>query len=460
VRKKWQKTTVAAAVAALALAACSSGSGSANDEDTITVWTFKKEWVPGIEAAAKAYKESTGKDIDFKVQYFDEANGLYSSKVSAAARSDELPDLLTAYGNSWDYVGGKMYQQLNGKLDDQLANIPENLVTNYVKYSQSASDACKANPDCTYGDVKVGDYYFVPQISGATGYFYAYRSQLEKAGLDPDNPPATWSDLMSAMATTKKELGESGGMIMPLKIPESGWLWLLRPMLFTQLGAEDTDALFNDRSGAMWKDPRVLKVLEMYDGLSPSWINSVLQLDIVTGDDAFAAQQATWYYGGTFSLSGLVQKGVDQKDLVVFPMPVEPGGAYDQLKLVPWASGQLGISKDADNTDEALDFLKFYMSPDGAEPFQQAVHDTPAVNLPASDDADNPLLPATAATFDQGAEAYDEVRVYGPQCDGAKTLNNQAAVALTQLIGGHTTPDKLAGQLQDLFKKAWASCDG
>lgn len=458
--KKWKAVVAIAVIASGALAGCSSGSSTSDGgSDSLTVWTFKKEWVPGLEAAAKAYAEETGKSFKLDVQYFNEENGVYASKVSAAARSKSLPDLLTAYGNSWDYVGGGLYQQLNGKLDDVLGNIPAALVDDFVKMSDATAKACSENPDCTYGDVKVGDYYTVPQISGATGYFFANKKKLQEAGLNPDEAPSDWAALITAMQKTESALGKTGGFAMPLKIPETGWLWLLRPLLFTQLGADRTAALFADESGAMWEDPAVVRTLELYDELSPYWIDSSLQNDIVMTDDAFAAGQTTWYFGGTFSLAGLVQKGVDPANLLVFPMPAAAGGQLAQLKLRPWASGQIGVSVSTKKTDAALEFLKFYMSPPAAEAFQAAVHDTPAVTLPASGDADaNPLVAATEESFSDGDDAYNEFTVYGPQCDGAKTLNNQAAVALTQLIGGRTAPKALAGTLHDLYKKAWASC--
>jgi len=458
--KKWKAVLAVTAIASTVLAGCSSGSSDPDgSSDTLTVWTFKKEWVPGLEAAAKAYAEKTGTDFKLDIQYFNEENGIYASKVAAAARSKTLPDLLTAYGSSWDYVGGGLYQKLNGKMDDVLGNIPTALVDDFVKLNQATATTCADNPDCTYADVKVGDYYTVPQISGATGYFFANKAKLKEAGVDPDTAPADWAELISEMEKTKAALGKTGGFAMPLKIPETGWLWLLRPALFTQLGAEKLDALFADKSGAMWEDPAVVKTLENYDELSPYWIDSALQNDIIMTDDAFAAGQATWYFGGTFSLAGLVQKGVDPADLLVFPMPTAAGAEASQLKLRPWASGQIGISSSTKKTEAATEFLKFYMSKPAAEAFQEAVHDTPAVALPADDAAaSNPLVAATDVSFGDGPDAYNEVKAYGPQCDAAKTLNNQAAVALTQLIGGKTTPDALAAKLHDLYKKAWASC--
>lgn len=441
----------------LILAGCAAPSGD-TASDSLTVWTFKKEWVPGIEAAAEAYAEKTGGTVTIDVEYFDEANGVYSSKVTAAARGDELPDLLTAYGSQWDYVGGKLFQQLNGKMDDTLANFPPALVDSFVKFTEANAETCSANPDCTYGDVKVGDYYTLPQISGATGYFYANRDQLEAAGIDPDAISADWATLVENISKTHEELGDAGGVALPLKIPETGWLWLLRPTLFTQLGASATADLFADKTGQSWLDPAVVKSLELYDELSPYLIPSVLQDGIEEADQAFVSGQATWYYGGTFSLAGLVQKGMDPSKLVVFPMPVAEGGELSALTLRPWASGSIGVSKDAQNTELALDFLKFYMSEPGAQAFASKVADTPAVVLPAADSADNPLVPATEASFGDGEDAYDEFVSYGPTCDAAKTLNNQAAVALTGFVTGEQTPDSLASTLADLYQKAWTAC--
>jgi len=468
VTKTWRSFIVVAITAATVTSAAgctSSASNAAGGQNlsssaaqSLTVWTFKKEWVPGLQAAAAAYASKTGKKFTLDVQYFDEANGVYSSKVSASARSNQLPDLLTAYGSQWDYVGGGLFKNLTGKMDEQLKNIPDSLVNDFVKYTQTTADACSANKDCTYKSVTLGNYYTVPEISGATGYFYVSKDQLTKAGLDATHIPANWAELIGELQATSSKLGQTGGLVMPLKIPETGWLWMLRPMLFTQLGAARTAALFSDKTGNLWKDPAVVNTLRLYDQLSPSWVPSVLQDDIEQGDDVFSSGKGTWYFGGTFSLAGLVQKGMDPNKLLIFPMPVAAGGALPKLQLQPWASGSIGISKNTKNEAATLAFLKFYMSQPAAQAFATAVHDTPAVTIPAANGDTNPLLPATKASFGQGADAYNEFTVYGPGCDGAKTLNNQAATALTALIGKHSTPVQVADKLQGLFQKAWAAC--
>lgn len=467
---RWSKaaTSLVLVVLAVVVAACGSssddkGSGStgADGSGELTVWTFKKEWVPGIEAAGRAYEQETGRRLKLDVQYFDEANGVYASKVSAAARQKKLPDLLTAYGPQWDYVGAGLYQQLDGRLDGALGNMPTELVDDFVKYSQSTADVCAANKDCTYRDVRVGSYYTVPQISGATGYFYADKDKLTEAGLDPAAIPADWAGLIEAIAATSDKLGGEGGVALPLRIPETGWLWLLRPLLFTQLGAERTKALFDDKSGDAWKSPEVVETLKRYDELSPYWVKGILQDGMEETDAKFVSGQATWYFGGTFSLAGLAQKGMDPSRLLVFPMPVATGGALSRLTLKPWASGFIGISRNSGNSELATRFLEFYMSPAGAEPFARAVNDTPAVTLPPSDDtAAQPLAAATDASFGTGADAYDEIASggWGPQCGAAKTLPNQAAVALTGLVTRQTTPEQLSGKLAELYGKAWKAC--
>jgi multiple sugar transport system substrate-binding protein len=442
----------------------SSGSSSAGDGDgthasgavKLTAWTPNSQWVAGLKAAADAYNK-TGKKLTLDVQYIDQENGVYASKVAAATRTNTLPDLLTVNGaDQWSYVGAGEFKKLNGIMDATLTNFPQSVVGNYIKYSETNKKVCDANKDCTYKDVQVGDYYTFPQISGGTGYFFVNKSLLTQAGLDPSHVPATWSELVQEIQASHDKLGDTGGLIMPLQLPESGWLWFFRPLLFTQLGPDKTMALFSDKSGQAWRDPAVLNTLKLYDQLSPLWVPSVLQDSIDVGDDLFSGGKATWYLGGTYSLSGLVQKGMDPDNLLIFPIPTAPGGALDKLEILPWASGFIGISKSTKNESAAEDFLKFYMSQPGAEAFATAVHDAPAVSVPES--SDNPMAAAEKASFSDGPNAFSDFTIYGPTCDGASTLNHQASVALTQLIGGHTTPDKLAQQLAGLYKKAWSAC--
>ena len=47
-----------------------------------------------------------------------------------------------------------------------------------------------------------GEYYGVPWTWGAVGILYN-KDLFPKAGLDPENPPATWTDFLAAVQTLK-----------------------------------------------------------------------------------------------------------------------------------------------------------------------------------------------------------------------------------------------------------------
>ncbi len=92
---RWSKaaTSLLLVVLAVVVAACGSssddkegGSTRADGSGELSVWTFKKSGCPASRPRREPTSRRRARDSRLDVQYFDEANGVYASKVSAAAR--------------------------------------------------------------------------------------------------------------------------------------------------------------------------------------------------------------------------------------------------------------------------------------------------------------------------------------------------------------------------------------
>jgi ABC-type glycerol-3-phosphate transport system substrate-binding protein len=430
---------------------------SSGPPETLTIWTWKENHIPAIKAVADAWNAKTGGNVNVDVQFYTETDAVFQNKITAAARTNGLPDLLSYYGGAhWDLAGSGILTDLTSDVDaDWLSQFPASIVDGGIKLSDGKAAACASNADCKYKDIKAGSVSALPQIAGATGYVFANKKLLQTAGVDVNRPPANWQEWIDAMTKTVAADPQKGGLGLGLKVPETGYLWVFRLLGFSHLGSDAFAARFNQ--GGQWTSPASEKTFRLYDQLSPLWLPTALQTDIGAAESAFGRGDSAWLIGGTFSYSTLIQTGIDPNDVMVFPVPTDASDVIKTRTLKPWVSVMLGVTKDAKNRQLALDFMRFYFSQEGAAIFGTTAQDLPAIALPPGSVNAGPLA-ATQEAFSDSPDAFDEFTTYGPQCDAAKTVTNQASVALTRLITKESDPAQVAQEFQTIFDTAWKAC--
>src|SRR5436190_16987615 len=88
----------------------------------LTFWTWKVNHVPGLEAVAKNFEAQTGIKVTVTAVNPDDA---YRTKLTTAAQSGELPDLLsywTGGDDFWDKAASGTLMELTDKRDADWAN--------------------------------------------------------------------------------------------------------------------------------------------------------------------------------------------------------------------------------------------------------------------------------------------------------------------------------------------------
>src|SRR2546427_12710461 len=85
----------------LILVACGgSTSPSTTGSVKLTMWTWKIAHIPGLQAIAKDFEARTG--INVKVTAYN-PDEVYRTKITTAAQSGDLPDILSYWSTSqWD----------------------------------------------------------------------------------------------------------------------------------------------------------------------------------------------------------------------------------------------------------------------------------------------------------------------------------------------------------------------
>jgi len=170
-------------IASLALSGCGSAGGSKSSNgasDKLVVWDWKSSDKTATNYVAKAKadfaKKHPGTTVEFVAQPFDQ----YYTLLGAAIQSGKGPDVILFNG------GGQLRDRASSLLPlDQYVTPDKTRLAGWDAFT------------------KDGKIYAAP-ITLQGHPIYYNKSFYQKAGLDPNKPPATWDELVSACAAIKK----------------------------------------------------------------------------------------------------------------------------------------------------------------------------------------------------------------------------------------------------------------
>src|SRR5687768_15173833 len=170
------------------------------------------------------------------------------------------------------------------------------------------------------------------------------------AGLDVDNPPQTWPELIAA-AEKLTETGISGFAITGGG-EVGNTIFRSLPFIWMNGGGIVSD----DLTTAIVNSPEAVEAVTFYtdfykNGLSPA---STLENDGLANRRLFIANQVATYQSGQFDVPAIRNENA-QIDIGAFPIP-HPEGKETAAILGGWS---FVVPRDAKNPEEAKLFLKF-----------------------------------------------------------------------------------------------------
>lgn len=290
-----------------------------------------------------------------------------------------------------------------------------------------------------------GDLYQIPWKVNPVMVFYN-TAMFEEAGLDPENPPRTYSEILEAMGALK-EAGHT-----PIQ-PSIDQTWYERwfdwyPLYLAAgnqllLNEDASEAVFNNEAGQaamnFWR--------EVYDNeYAPQ---STAQQDPYSQGDVAMRMAGPW------AIPDIEQGGMLENTAVMpvwIPDDVTPPG---DLPATFADAKNIGIFSNCDDQESAWEFVKFYVSEESDVTFLQTTQQIPlrqGIDEAAGADyfADHPLLQSFAqqAEFtlnvDQSAQltdifgiisqAYQAAAIYGQS--SVEDALDDAASQVNSLIGG------------------------
>jgi multiple sugar transport system substrate-binding protein len=422
----------------------------------LTMWTWKLNHVPGLEAVAANFESQTGIKVTITAVNPDDA---YRTKLTTSAQSGDLPDIMSYWtgGNDfWNYAGSGILVELTDKVDTQWAAsfIPGTFEKSSV-LSQSRYDSCQADPGCTFKNVKAGQVFSIPYMAGSAYFVYGSKPLMTQAGLDPNTAPKTAEEWLEMMKTIKAATGVAG-VTTGVQNPDVSARWLFNPLMMTSCGQAKYDAIYDGRDTFL--DPCATRVFDFVYSIQQNdlWTADILATDIGPSETAMAQGKAAFVIGGTYTLSGLMANGMKAEDVLAFAVPPLKDAALDHLSVGVDGLIEAAITRDSKNPDEALLFLKFLTSPDQAALFAKTVGDLPAVKL----DADPAKVGSAIAGLIPALNPADAPFGKSNADPYIDEIFNVLRPGLQAFITGETTPAQLEADVQAASVSGWANHGG
>lgn len=301
----------------------------------------------------KPYREQFIKDFEakypnIKIEYTLLTVDQFQNTILTAVKSGDAPDLFPLPSSMKLSMAVKegWYQPLDTYLDDEFKN---SFIDGAFLEGTTMLD---------------GKIYSIPALAGVPSSLLYYNKQLFRdAGLDPENPPKTYSEFREAAkkiteAGKGKAYGiiEGGKQIGRWKITATDWSALAG----SGLGSDSPLAIADGKTG--YDTSAVLSVFDLLKGLKAdgSYHPKTMNISAPEARALFGEGQAGFIIQGEWCI-GVWKKNNPDLDFGVMAPPVPDDGQKGYLPKVsyqPW----IGMSASTEHPKEAALYLKEYFS--------------------------------------------------------------------------------------------------
>lgn len=311
----------------------------------IVIWTWSQEQSKFFEEM-EAKIEAKYPDID--VQYTKIVQAQYRNSLPLAFRGDNAPDIFFESNTPSDMVGLGFARPLDEFMTKSFINqFPEEYFYEGV---------CRVN----------GKICALPQSNYKIArpiYFYYNKDVMKKAGLNPNKPPKTWSELREmAKKITIAGKGEYYGLAMTGK-PAHDLERTALPLAST-LGLS-TGNTFDWKTGKWaYDNPRWIQLYEFLKALKDdgSFFPGFASMDKTLARTYFAQNKAAFFMDGLWLPATFVSMGYPNLNYGVAPPPVPDNGREGYCYLIPTAVPMWYMSSQTKYPKEAWKVMSFFYS--------------------------------------------------------------------------------------------------
>lgn len=389
----------------------------------LTIWWWGEQEAPGAQAwldETMALYTEAHPNVTFEA-VLQSTDTLIPAFQSAAA-AQQGPDIQYFWGGVWTIEN--VWTGAIIPLDDL---IPPEEWAHYINVFERQYD---------------GQTWGVPWY--LSGNPVVFNPELfVQAGLDPNNPPETWDELLAACDSLRAE-----GIIPIAGGVKDGWFggWLFS--ILARQPHDSVDAFMQASVGqASYTTPEHTEWWGRLQELQERgcWNEDIGSLDYQQGQDLFVTGRAAMLFGNDTFLAGWAETmGWDSIGLMLTPRYGDGAMADDYIVT---AQGW-GITSWSEHPQQAADFLVYMHTPDRVNAWFEATG-----VLPADDRLDTSLI--TQPQLQQVYE-WDTTRA-GPNLENfiPSIMDEQANFAGVQLLfAGDATPEDL-GRLTEEVNARW-----
>lgn len=399
----------------------------ASDAETVVIdwwhiWANEPAIADTLQSLAHEFM-AENPNVDIQITTYE--NEAFKQKMTTVMQSGEPPDLFQTWGGGVlaVYADAGMVKDLSPALEqdgwaDSIAESALNLT------------------------VVDGKHYGVPWRINLAGMWYN-KELFEQAGLDPESPPETWSELLDAVEALK------AAGITPIALGEGekwpGMFWYA--MLLSRVASPEEIVAAANRTGGAFDSPGFVEAgakLQELIALEP-FQEGYLGMGYGDAESLFANGQAgmelmgNWAYG---SATGSMAEDVDAYNEFVgwFPFPAVEGGEGEATALFGGGDNfAVGINAEP----ETIEFLRFLTS---AEASQRLI-DAGAIAFPIVDGTEanypNPVYENIETAINEGTFFLNFLdQQFRPPLDSAVNDEVQA------LFAGMVSPEDVAANLE------------
>lgn len=379
------------------LTGCGDG-GKKEEQLKLTFWHWWADQQDALIKLADEYEENTGVKVVFEL--ID--GGEYFKKIQASATARTLPDIIGLAGG-----GDVLARYVNA---DRILDLTEELNRDTFKWRNTffprALEAFFYEANNVY-NVRPDTYWGLP-ISVMNIQLFYHKDLFAKAGLDPEKPPETWSQLITAC----EKLNAAG---IPPILAGFADLWIdytfFNAYCWSYLGQDNMKKLYSGElpytnDGCLKALQRVvdLRSNKMLNEGAISKANKEAEID-------FANKKAAIMLNGSWAVN--VYKGLNPDlQLGVFPFP-KPDDAQYPMYLIGGVGKGCAVTTSSKYPQEAVEFLRWFTAKEQQVRLAKEAREIPA-NFQAMEEID-PLLRGFARgmrnlTPDIKIEEKNEVR--------------------------------------------------
>lgn len=380
------------------------------EKKVITFWNgFTGPDRPVLEELVKRFNESND-GIEVKLDIMPWEN-LYQ-KFGTAVASGEGPDIVAFNTeNIGTYAIPGAIVPIDDLYEDNIVDlnvIPKGLADNLV-YK--------------------GKYYGCP-VNFATLMLYYNKDLFKEAGIDPENPPKNWDELIDyALKLTKESDGnvEQYGFGIATKMTIPMW-----PILIWGNGGDYIDY---ENMKSLMNSEKTIEAVEIFSDLI---LNNHISPPILTGaevDKLFMTQKSAMLMNGPWMVNGFKDAGLN---FGVAPVPAGP-----EREVTLGTGVAMYLTKNSVNKEEVYEFFKFWNSKE-SQIYWALQNGFPPARTDLTDDSalqENPYVVAFASVANNS-------QFYLQQLTNFAMIDNDVIVPAMEAI--------LLGELsvKDAFDKA------